>query len=456
MPKRCWRSSTIRRCPSIRAGLCSAPTSAAPLRWSIRHPEWSPDGKSLAVILQDSRWNKIYLISANGGEPRAVTTGESEDEDPVFSKDGRYFAFVSNREHPEERHIWIVSPDGRHLHPLASVSSGVEGEPIWSPDGRQLYLLHDSSFESSSLAVAPVEGGTAHLLLRTQPANFADTGLPQPGVVHYKSPDGLEIAAILYKPLNYIAGKKYPSVLWIHGGPEGQDTLGWDPWALYLAQHGYVVLTPNYRGSIGYGEKFRNLNVEDSGGGEVEDVAQGAQYLISQGLADPERIGIGGGSHGGTMVAYEVTKKPDIWHAAIELYGVVDRDSYIRRTNRPAAIRWIAKMGGTPDQKPEVYRRANILRDVPKIAAPLLIMQGQNDPQVPPYESQQFVEALQKAKKPYLYFTFPNELHGFSEREHHLETWRREVAFLNYYLKPEYGLSITSIQDIVLDESSVK
>ncbi len=424
--------------------------------WSIRRPEWSPDGKSLAIVLQDSGWNKIDLISANGGEPRAVTTGDAEDEDPVFSHDGRYLAFVSNREHPEERHIWIVSPDGSHLHQLASVSPGVEGEPIWSPDGRQVYFLHDSSFEPSSLAVAPVEDGTAHLLIRTQPVNFADTGLLQPEVVHYKSTDGLGVAAILYKPLDYTAGKKYPAVLWIHGGPEGQDTLGWDPWALYLAQHGYVVLTPNYRGSIGYGEKFRNLNVEDSGGGEVEDVAQGAEYLIAQGLADPERIGIGGGSHGGTMVAYEVTKKPDIWHAAIELYGVVDRDSYIRRTNRPSAIRWIAKMGGTPDQKPEVYRKADILPDVPKITAPVLIMQGQNDPQVPPYESQQFVEALQRVKKPYLYFTFPNELHGFSERDHRLEAWRREVAFLNYYLKPEYGLSITSTQDIVLDESSVQ
>jgi len=424
--------------------------------WAIRHPEWSPDSKSLAVVLQDSGWDKIYLVPATGGAPQAVTTGQSEDENPVFSPNGKELAFVSNREKPEERHIWITSIDGGQPHPLASASAGVEGEPIWSPDGQQIYFLHSSTFEPSSLAVASVDGSAARVLISNQPVNFAHTGLAQPEVVHYKSKDGLDVAAILYKPLNYTADKRYPAVLWIHGGPEAQDILGWDPWALYLAQHGYVVLTPNYRGSSGYGEKFRNLNVEDSGGGEVDDVALGAAYLVSHGLADKDRIGIGGGSHGGTMVAYEVTKQPNVFHAAIELYGVVDRASFIERTNRPSAIRWATKMGGTPEQKPEVYRKANILADVPKITAPLLIMHGEDDPQVPPYESQEFTTALKKANKPYLYFTYPKELHGFSQKDHRLDAWRKQLAFLNYYLQPQTGRSITSTQEIVLDEDGIK
>jgi len=424
--------------------------------WSIRRPEWSRDSRSLAIVLQKSGWDKIYLISANGGDPQPITTGESEDESPVFSPDGKYLAFISNRNKPEERHIWIASADGSHPRELAAVSAGVEGDPIWSPDGHQIYFLHNSSFEPSSLAVTALNSDTAHLLIRTQPISFASTGLAQPEVVRYKSKDGVDISAILYKPLNYATGKQYPAVLWIHGGPEGQDTLGWNPWALYLAQHGYVILTPNYRGSSGYGEKFRNLNVEDSGGGEVEDVALGADYLVSQGIAEKERIGIGGGSHGGTMVAYEVTKQPNVFHAAIELYGVVDRASFIERTNRPSAIRWTAKMGGAPEEKPEVYRKANILPDVPKITAPVLIMHGEDDPQVPPYESQEFTAALKKAGKPYLYFTYPKELHGFSQRDHRLDAWRKQIAFLDHYLKPESGQSITSTQDIVLDESSIK
>jgi dipeptidyl aminopeptidase/acylaminoacyl peptidase len=424
--------------------------------WAIHRPEWTPDGKSLVVGLQDSGWEKIYLLPAEGGTPQAITSGESEDGGVAYSPDGKQIAFISNRNNPEERRVWVAAADGSNPHPLPRVGPGLDSEPIWSPDGHQIYFLHSSSFEPSSLAIASVDGDSASVLIHTQPVNFANTGLAQPEVVHYKSKDGLEIAAILYKPLNYSADKKYPAVLWIHGGPEGQDSLGWDPWALYLAQHGYVVLTPNYRGSSGYGEKFRNLNVEDSGGGEVDDVALGAEYLVSKGLADKARIGIGGGSHGGTMVAYEVTKRPELWHAAIELYGVVDRASFNDRTNRPSAIRWTAKMGGTPEQKPEVYRKANILADVPKITSPLLIQHGEDDPQVPPYESVQFTEALKKAGKPYLYFTYPKELHGFSQREHRLDAWRKQLAFLNYYLQPKPGRSITSTQEIVLNYEAIK
>jgi dipeptidyl aminopeptidase/acylaminoacyl peptidase len=419
--------------------------------WSIRRPVWTPDGKSLAVLLQDSGWNKIYLLPAEGGTPSAITTGESEDESPVYSPDGKQLAFESNRGAPEERHIWIAAADGSNPRPLAGVGAGIDGAPVWSPDGTKIYFLHSSTFVPASLAVASVNTQEAQIVIPTQPINFANTGLEPPEVVHYKSKDSLVIAAILYKPLHFSAGKRYPAVLWIHGGPEGQDALAWDPWVLYLAQHGYVVLTPNYRGSTGYGEKFRNLNVEDSGGGEVDDVAAGAEYLVAQGLADKDHIGIGGGSHGGTMVAYEVTKRPELWRAAIELYGVVDRATFIERTNRPSAIRWTLKMGGTPEQKPEVYRKANILADVPRITAPLLIEHGEDDPQVPPYESIQFTEALKKAGKTYLYFTYPKELHGFTQREHRLDAWKKQIAFLDLFLQPKTGRSITSTEDIVLD-----
>jgi dipeptidyl aminopeptidase/acylaminoacyl peptidase len=424
--------------------------------WSIRRPEWSPDGKSLALVLQNTGWDKIYLEPVTGGAPKQITTGDGDDGDPAFAPSGDLLAFVSNRDKPEERHIWVVSPAGNAPRLLGDVSAGVDSEPIWSPDGHRIYYLHSSSFQPASLAVTPVQQGQAHELIPTQPVNFANTGLEPPEVVHYKSEDGLSIAAILYRPLHYSHGKQYPAVLWIHGGPEGQDTLSWDPWALYLAQHGYFVLTPNYRGGTGYGEKFRNLNVEDSGGGEVVDVAQGAAFLVAQGYADKTRIGIGGGSHGGTMVAYEVTKDPDVFRAAIEMYGVVDRAVFIDRSNRPSAVRWMMKMGGTPEEKPAVYGKADILPDVPKITAPLLVLHGEDDPQVPPYESQLFTAALKKAGKSYLYFTYPHELHGFSQREHRIDAWRKEIAFLNYYLQPKYGRSVTSTSEIFLDDASIK
>jgi dipeptidyl aminopeptidase/acylaminoacyl peptidase len=300
-------------------------------------------------------------------------------------------------------------------------------------------------------AVAAIPS-TPKYLTRTLPLNFARSDFRMPERVSYKSKDELEISAMLYKPAEFKAGTRYPTVLWIHGGPEGQDGFNWDPWALYLSQEGYVVLEPNYRGSSGYGEKFRNLNVEDSGGGEMDDVAAGAQYLISHGIADPARVAIGGGSHGGTMVAYAVTKYPEMFKCAIELYGVVDRATYNERSNRNAAIRWMMKMGGTPEQKPEVYRKANALADVAKIKTPLLIMHGEQDPQVPPYESAQFVQALKKHAKPHWYFTYPGEGHGFTQRAHRLDAWKKQLSFLRKYLQPSYGQSITATDDFVWEK----
>ena len=416
--------------------------------WSIGKARWSPDGKSLAVVLQDSGWDHVYLISSDGGAPKPLTRGEFEDTNPAFSPDGKSLAVVSSRRNLEESDIWLAPVDGGAVRQLAKFPGpGMQSQPQFSPDGSKVYFHHSSPSESNDLMVAELNGA-AKYLTHTTPRIF-ESGQAMPEVVHYRSKDGTHIAAILYKPRDFSPRTKHPAVLWIHGGPEGQDTLRFDTWAQYLAQSGYVVLEPNYRGSSGYGEKFRNLNVEDSGGGEMDDVAAGAEYLIKEGLADRNAIAIGGGSHGGTMVGYAVTKYPELFACAIELFGVVDRATFNERTNRNSAIRWMMKMGGSPEEKPEVYRKANTLADVAKIKTPLLVMHGENDPQVPPYESAQFVRALKEHGKVVYYFTYPNELHGFSQREHRLDAWRRQLAFLQKYIHPGYGLSSTSTEDLL-------
>jgi dipeptidyl aminopeptidase/acylaminoacyl peptidase len=418
--------------------------------WQIPKAAWSPDGRTLAVVLQDSGWDNIYLIPASGGAPKPLTHGNYEDTSPVFSPDGKYLAIISSRRNLQGTNVWIIPRDGSAPRELTQFANpGTESQPQWSPDGSKLYFHRNSPTNSTDLIVAEAAGSPApKFLTHTTPKNF-DSGLIIPEEVHYRSKDGTEIVAILYKPLEYEAGKKYPAVLWIHGGPEGQDTFHFDVWAQYLAQSGYAVLEPNYRGSTGYGEEFRNLNVEDSGGSETDDVVLGAEYLVKQGIADAKRIAIGGGSHGGTMVGYAVTKYPDLFACAIELYGVVDRATFNERTNRNSAIRWMMKMGGTPEEKPQVYARANTLAAVDRIKTPLLIMHGEDDPQVPPFESAQFVRALKEHGKVYYYFTYPNELHGFSQRDHRLDAWRRQLAFLEKYIQPRYGISSTSTEDLL-------
>ena len=422
--------------------------------WAIRGAVWSPDGKTLATVLQNSGWNHIYLLSSKGGEPKQITDGSFEDEDPTFSPDGKSISFISNRGLLEANNLWVIPAGGGEAHQVAKFDTpGIVSEPQWAPDSRSIYFNHQSPVETSDLLVQSLDSSAPpRYLTHSTPKNFS-AAAQIPERVTWQSKDGKEIAGLLYTPHSTKSGAKLPAVVWVHGGPEGQDDFRADLWAQYLAQAGYVVLEPNYRGSSGYGETFRNLNVEDSNGGEVDDVAAGAQYLVSRGLADPARLAIGGGSHGGTMTAYMVVHYPDLFAAAIELYGVVDRQLFVERTNPSSSIRWMMKMGGTPTEKAEVYRRANVLLQVDKVKIPLLVMHGEDDPQVPPANSALFVKALRDHHKTVFYFTYPGELHGFSQPLHRLDAWQKQLAFLQQYINPKYGTTTTSTEGVVFPGS---
>ena len=410
--------------------------------WRLPRPAWSPDGQSLAVVLQRSGWDNVYLIPAGGGEPRALTQGSWEDSPysetlstPVFSPDGSELAIVSNRGNLESRFVWLVPLDGTAPRRLTDRATGSELRPQFSPDGRRVFFRLSGPLVSPDFASAATTGAsTPERLTRTLPLAFEKAGLTEPEVVRWQGEDGLEIAGMLFKPPGWQAGSPGPAVLWIHGGPEDQADFSWNVTPLLLAQEGYVVLLPNYRGSRGYGEEFRNLNVADSGGGELDDVVAGARFLVTEGLADANRLALAGGSHGGTMVAYAVTKVPELFRAAVDLYGVTDRGTYLERTNRHSAERWTRKMGGPPAERPEVYRRANTILDVEKVETPLLILHGEDDPQVPLYESAQFAEALERAGKTVTYVTYPGEGHGFSRPDHRIDAWTRMLAFLSRHL----------------------
>ena len=404
--------------------------------WAINTTTWSPDSSTLAVVLQETHWDKIWLIPSEGGTPKELTFGPGEDEEPIYSPDGKWVAFESNRDLAEQRHIWVVPAKGGVPHRLTNFD-GIESGLRWSPDNQSIQFSHRTTLGASANYTADVGGNTEPRLIgEIHHSKFEHLGIT-PVVAHYKGKDGLPLTGILYKPADYHPGTLYPAVILAHGGPEGQVALSASPWSLFLAQQGYVVLEPNFRGSTGYGERFRNANVEDSGGGEIDDIAASVQYLIDASLADPKHVGISGGSHGGTVVANAVAKLPDTFAVGIEKFGVVDRALFLRYTNRNSEIRWETKMGGPPDKKPAVYRRANVLLDVAQIKTPLLILHGEEDPQVPPQESQQFATALKEAGKTYTYITYPNEGHGFQQREHRLDADERELAYLDKYLKPE-------------------
>jgi len=134
------------------------------------------------------------------------------------------------------------------------------------------------------------------------------------------------------------------------------------------------------------------------------------------------------------MVAYAVTRYPELFAAALELFGVVDRELFVYRTNAPSSVRWMMKI-------------------VDKIKTPVLIMHGEDDPQVPPAESAAFAKALRERHKTYFYFTYPGELHGFAQPAHRLDAWQKQLAFIEHYLNPRFGTTTTSTEEVVFPVS---
>jgi dipeptidyl aminopeptidase/acylaminoacyl peptidase len=424
--------------------------------WSIRGVEWSPDGSQLATVLQTSGWDHIYSIPVAGGAPKQLTDGAFVDEFPRYSPDGKSIAFISSRGGIlETTNLWIIPAAGGEARQAAKFDvPGVTTMPEWTPDSRQIFFHHANPRENNDLFLTnATAGGAPRQLTNTTLKIFTHAVMPE--LVSWKSKDGHDITGLLYLPPGEHPKGSLPLVEWVHGGPEGQDTFRGDEWAQYLAGAGYVVLEPNYRGSSGYGEVFRNLNVEDPGGGEVEDVAAGAKYLVARGLVDPKRMAIGGISHGATMTLYMLVRYPDLYAAAIEFAGVADRALFNERTNPNSAIRWQMKMGGPAAEKPEVYARANIIAQVDKIHTPLLAMHGENDPQVPPANAALMVAAMRAHHKTVFYFTYPNELHWVSTPQHKIDSWEKELAFLEHYINPKIGMTSTATGEIAFPKSTV-
>jgi dipeptidyl aminopeptidase/acylaminoacyl peptidase len=407
-------------------------------------------------VLQNSGWDHIYLLPVSGGAPKQITDGAFVDASPRFSPDGKSLAFLSSRGGVlEATNLWIMPTSGGAAHPIAAFKvPGRTALPEWTPDGQRLFFHRATPHETDDLFVAAADGSSPPTqLTSTTPKALTHAVVPES--VTWKSKDGREIEGMLYLPPGEHAKNSLPLVEWVHGGPEGQDGFRGDSWAQYLAGAGYVVLEPNYRGSNGYGEAFRNLNVEDSGGGEVDDVAYGAKYLVARGLVDPKRMAIGGISHGATMTIYMIVRYPDLYAAAIEFAGVVDRALFNERTNLPSAIRWQMKMGGSAAEKPENYRKANMLLQIDKVQTPLLALHGEDDPQVPPANSAVLVKALQERHKTVFYFTYPKELHWVSMPADRIDSWQKELAFLEHYINPKIGTGSTSTEEIAWPKSTV-
>lgn len=376
----------------IRYDLASGKTSLvekAP--WDISYTYYSRNGKYRVVAINEDARTKIKIFDAATGKAVALPKLPNGDITGVnISPSEKLMAFYLNGDR---------SPSNLYVYDFAT---------------KKVTKLTDS--------LNP---------------EISSTDLVDSQVVRYKSFDGMEIPSILYKPQQASAEHKAPALLLIHGGPGGQTRTGYSPIAQYLANHGYVILGVNNRGSSGYGKTFFASDNGKHGREPLWDCVEAKKYLASLGYVDEKKIGIMGGSYGGYMVLAALAFKPEEFQVGVDIFGV----SNWVRTLQSIPPYWesirksLYKEIGDPNTELEKLRAASPLFYADKITKPLIVLQGANDPRVIKPESDEIVDNIKKRNGVVEYVLFDNEGHGFTKKANEIRAYKAVLDFLDRYLK---------------------
>jgi len=361
-------------------------------------PKWSPDGSQIAYVTNDGSKNffytnrKIAVVPADGGTPNVLTT--QFDEDPGLLKwgpDGIYFSALQKT----SSGLFLLTPQADKVIKMEIPGSTLAGAFSFSKDFKQLAYRGSGANEYAEIYAVGLGARTPVQVTHVgdQLKGF-DTAKRE--VVQWKSGDGATVEGILIKPVDFDPHKKYPLLVVIHGGPTGIDVPAIAADRYYPIEHwvakGAVVLKPNYRGSAGYGEKFRSLNVRNLGVGDYADVISGVDYLIAQGFVDKDRVGSMGWSEGGYISAF-ITTSSDRFKAVSVGAGISDWMTYYANTDITPFTRQYLQ--ATPWDDPAIYAKTSPITYIRNAKTPTLIQQGGADKRVPVADSYELRQALE-------------------------------------------------------------
>jgi dipeptidyl aminopeptidase/acylaminoacyl peptidase len=360
-----------------------------------------------------------------------VVSGDWDVEQIALSADGR-------------RLLWTLDESGRsqlHLRDLEQASLRVSGLPVGvieymrlAPDGQRLALRINSAIAPAEVYILTLGQvgalATPHLRRLTfgMLGGLDPSELIAPDLVSYRTFDGRDIPAWLYRPRGASEAKPVPLIVSIHGGPEAQERVEYRAFYQYLLSRGIGILAPNIRGSTGYGKAYQKLIHRDWGGGELKDLEATAEYGRALPWVDGARLGVFGGSFGGFATLSALTRLPDYWAAGVDIVGPSNLLTFVRSVP-PTWRRMMATWVGDPDADAEMLRERSPITYVERMRAPLLVLQGANDPRVAKAESDQMVERLRGLGRDVEYVVFPDEGHGFTKRVNTLRGFRLAASF---------------------------
>jgi dipeptidyl aminopeptidase/acylaminoacyl peptidase len=371
-----------------------------------------------------------------------IGTSYNDEKLKTYWKDGKFqsdYDLIKQRLGDREITFGSHTKDERKY--IVSTFSDVDPGTVWlfDRDSKNLTTLYQIRVTLPREALAPMKS------------------------IRYPSSDALEIPAYLTLPKG-VEAKNLPLVVVPHGGPWGRDGWGYNGLAQFLANRGYAVLQPNFRASTGYGKKFLDAGNGQWGDKMQDDITWGVKYLVAQGIADPKRVGIMGGSYGGYATLAGVTFTPDLYAAAVAIVAPSNLISLL--TTIPAYWETIRKtfyirMGdpNTPEGRAQLARQSP-LNSADKIKTPLMVVQGANDPRVNKAEADQIVIALRDRHYPVQYLLAPDEGHGFARPINNLALYAETEKFFAKYLGGRYQEAMTPaiaqrLQELTVDISTV-
>ncbi len=397
---------------------------------------FSPDGKYLYYTTDEGSefaWLARYDLAT--GRRDTVERPSWDVDFAYFSKHGKYLVAGINADARTEIRVYEAATHRRVALPSVPVGE-IRGVQI-SPSERSMALYVNGSRAPSNLYLLDLGTGTLRRLTQNLSPDIDPTNLVEAQVVRFPSYDGLAVPSLLYRPLQVASADRAPAVLWIHGGPGGQSRVGYSPFVQYLANHGYVVLAVNNRGSGGYGKMFDKLDDQRHGEADLDDLVWAKRYLATLGYVDTSGVAVVGGSYGGYLTLAAVTFRPAAFAAGVDFFGI----SNWVRTLRSIPAWWesfrkaLYSELGDPNGADSVrLYRISPLFHAEEIRKPLLVLQGANDPRVLKVESDQIVEAVRR-RGIAEYVVFPDEGHGFIRKGNNIKAYRTALEFLDKYVK---------------------
>jgi dipeptidyl aminopeptidase/acylaminoacyl peptidase len=408
----------------------------------VAFPAWSPDGGRIAFI--SSNWSDrgciagdVWVVSAAGGEARDISRGLTASPGWLeWSADGKTLLAMGHDRGGAGLHR--VAADGRY-HERIWWRQAAVAEAHWprfshARDGSLAVGMEDADHPRDVWVSAPGSAAVEWKQLTHLHPQAAEIEIGQTSVHHWKGAEGWEMQGLLISPVGYQAGRKYPLVMWVHGGPTGMTAARYyaaHGWPQLLACAGYAVFLPNYRGSAGWGLEFAESNIGDMGGRDFEDMLLGIDSLIAAGIADADRLAIAGWSYGGFAAAWAVSQT-NRFRAAVMGAGI---SHWLSFHGKSSLADWDAiHYGQSPYVRDGLFHKFSPLSYFENLQTPTLILHGAEDQDVPVEQSYLFYRALKDKRVPAELIVYPREDHAVKERAHLIDMSRRVLAWMERHL----------------------